>query len=139
MNQYVGTYENVNLKTADRERILLLMYEGAIRFAQQARGHIQEGNKAAKAERLQRVTAILDALDQHLDLERGGEVAEHLSKLYEYLTRQTTKANLTEDLNLLDEVIRLLSTLHQGWAGAVGTLRESAGPASPTLSTTVAG
>jgi len=119
MNQYVGAYLNTDLSTASQERLLLMMYEGAVKFAHQAREKMVAGDKAGKAERLQRVAAIIDALNSALDREQGGEMAETLGKLYGYLNLKIARANLSNSTEDLDDVIKSLGILYEGWVEAV--------------------
>jgi len=123
MNQSVGAYRSVELNTADKEQALLLLYEGAIRFARQAGECIEKGDRAGKADRLFRVGRILDGLQGALDVERAGELGENLERLYAYLLLRVTEANLTEDRAKIEEVTQILETLHKGWKEAVRRYR----------------
>jgi flagellar protein FliS len=118
-----SAYQNMDVRAAAPEQLLLMLYAGAIKFTTQAKQYIIEGRKADKAERLSRVGKIIEALQTSLDVETGGEVAENLSRLYYYMMVQITKANLHNDPAILDEVIGLLNTLNEGWAAAVDSCR----------------
>ncbi len=82
MNQALFQYQNVELTTADKGRIVILLYKGAIRFAKQAKLYLDAGDVTGKCERLNRTVAIISELAAHLDLERGDSVAENLLRLY---------------------------------------------------------
>lgn len=122
-NGTLGAYQNVDVRTAAPEQLLLMLYSGAIKFTTQAREYMIAGRRADKAERLSRVGKIIEALQTSLDVEAGGEVAENLSRLYYYMMVQITKANLHDDQAILDEVIGLLATLNEGWTAAVNSCR----------------
>ncbi|MBI5143210.1 MAG: flagellar export chaperone FliS [Nitrospirae bacterium] len=129
-NGSLGAYQNVDVRTAAPEQLLLMLYSGAIKFTTQAREYMIAGRKADKAERLSRVCRIIEALQTSLDVETGGEVAENLSRLYYYMMLQLTKANIHNDHAILDEVIGLLATLNEGWTAAVNSCRAVNGQAA---------
>ncbi len=135
MNQYVGVYQDVGVKTADKQQQLLMLYEGAIKFTSQAKEMMAQGDKAGKAERLTKVISIIDALHGSLDPEVAEEFVENLSKLYEYMTLQVTKANISDNSDILDEVIRLLNVLHEGWVDAVNQNRAGNTKPLPNMET----
>lgn len=100
---------------ADPHRLVLLLLDGAIERLSIAKGQIAQGRIAQKAETISRAMAIVDSLNAHLDLERGGEVAVNLRGLYDYATRRLLEANLHSDAGALDEVAALLREIRAGW------------------------
>ena len=110
---------------ADPHRLVQLLLEGALDRLAIARGHLQAGRIAQKGETLSRAIAIVDSLNAHLDLERGGEIAENLRGLYDYATRRLLEANLRNDAAAIDEVAGLLREVKAGW-DAIGAAAGSA-------------
>lgn len=111
---------------ADPHRLVQLLLEGALDRLAMARGHLQAGRIAQKGETLSRAIAIVDSLNAHLDLERGGEIAANLRGLYDYATRRLLEANLRNDVAAIDEVAGLLREVKAGWdaiAAAAGSVR----------------
>jgi flagellar protein FliS len=100
---------------ADPHRLVQLLLEGALDRLALARGHLQAGRIAQKAETLSRAMAIVDSLNGHLDLDRGGEVAANLRGLYDYATRRLLEANLRNDAAAIEEVAGLLREIKAGW------------------------
>lgn len=100
---------------ADPHRLVLLMLDGAIDRLSMARGHIERGQIPQKAETLSRAMAIVDSLNAHLDLEKGGEIAANLRGLYDYASRRLLEANLHNDVAALGEVTALLKEIRAGW------------------------
>jgi flagellar protein FliS len=100
---------------ADPHRLVLLMLDGAIDRLSMARGHIERGQIPQKAETLSRAMAIVDSLNAHLDLEKGGEIATNLRGLYDYASRRLLEANLHNDVAALGEVAALLKEIRAGW------------------------
>ncbi|MCF8038384.1 MAG: flagellar export chaperone FliS [Desulfohalobiaceae bacterium] len=119
MNPYINHYQQNQVQTASREQILLMLYEGAIRFTKQARMAMEEGDRIRKLEKVSRTVAILTELSNTLDFETGGEIAENLDGLYAFMTRELTRSNIENDPEPLQTVIDLLSDLHEGWVQAV--------------------
>ncbi|MCU0976210.1 MAG: flagellar export chaperone FliS [Steroidobacteraceae bacterium] len=100
---------------ADPHRLVQLLLEGALDRLAIARGHLQAGRIPQKGETLSRAIAIVDSLNAHLDLERGGEIAANLRGLYDYATRRLLEANLRNDAQAIDEVAGLLREVKAGW------------------------
>lgn len=105
--------------TDNKEQILLMLYEGAVRFVRRARMGIEEKNAKIRGENISKVMAILTEFDCALDREGGGELVENLSDLYHYMMDRLTHANVKNDTEALDEVGRLLTELKEGFEGAL--------------------
>ena len=111
----LSSYKDVAVTTASRERLILLAYEGAIKFIRQAKKSIETGDIQAKCDRLSRAMAIIEELANSLNIEQGGEIAEKLADLYDYMMRRLCMANLKSNSDILDEVLSLLTTLYEAW------------------------
>ena len=83
----------------------------------EASGHLERGEIAAKGEKIGKALAIIEALMLGLDKERGGEIAQNLERLYDYMARTLLKANLENRVDLLKEVSSLLREIKLGWDG----------------------
>lgn len=116
---YLKEYKKIDISTANREALLLMLYDGAIRFINRARTKILEGNMSEKRSSLSSAIAIITELMETLNIEIGGEIAENLERLYLYMNEQLINANLKNDAALLDEVTSLLTTLRDGWNEAI--------------------
>lgn len=104
--------------TDKKDQILLMLYDGALKFVRFARIGIEEKSPKIKGENISKIMAILTELDCALDREVGGPLAENLSRLYRYMMDRLTVANVDSDAASLDEVERLLSELMEGFEGA---------------------
>ena len=109
-------YAESSVLTASPERLVVMLYDGAIRFLRQAAHAMREGRIEQVNDRLARANAILTELNCALDVERGGEVAERLRMIYLFCKRQTADANLRRDPAGVDAVVRLLAELRESWA-----------------------
>ncbi len=109
-------YQQMNVSTADPLRIVILLYEGAIKNLNQAASLFGEDDAVASA-RIGRTLDILHYLQTALDRRQGGDIAANLAKLYEYMRDRLNEANIQRDRDKLAEVTRLLQTLLEGWNG----------------------
>ena len=113
-------YNHAVVHTTDnKEQILLMLYDGAVRFVRFARMGIEKKNPKIRGENISKVLGILTELDCALDREGGGELVENLSDLYGYMMNRLTDANVKNDTEALDEVGRLLTELKGGFEGAL--------------------
>jgi flagellar protein FliS len=132
-----GAYERAQVTTADQRQLILMLYDGAIRFMRKSAASIQAHDIEAAHNHLVRSREIVGELLATLKPERGGEIGRNLQRLYVYIFNRLVEANLTKDSALVDECIGLMATLRQGWdqarsAGAGAPVgRPDAGSASP--------
>ncbi|MBU3022169.1 flagellar export chaperone FliS [Aestuariibacter sp. A3R04] len=115
----INAYRKGSLKqdiaNADPHKLTLMLMQGALDRLAYAKGAMERKEYAAKSEFLSRVTAILMNLRDTLDLDVGGEVAENMFSLYEYMIERTGEAHVRNDLQILDEVISLLTPIRDAW------------------------
>ncbi|MGM0454180.1 MAG: flagellar export chaperone FliS [Thermodesulfobacteriota bacterium] len=126
MNPYQNYFKN-QVQTASPERVLVMLYDGAIRFLRQARQALEQGDRVGKLEKVSRAVAILTELSNTLDFEKGGEIAENLDGLYGYMIRELTRANSGDDFDPLKVSEDILVDLRDGWIQAIEKNRAEAG------------
>ncbi len=121
-------YRKTGIETASPQKLLTMLYQGAIRFLNIAEKTIKEKDYEAGNNNLIRVQAIVVELRASLDREKGGEVAENLDSLYDYMYNRLIKANIEKDLEIIDEVRTLLKELLESWqeAGKINGKKKSA-------------
>jgi flagellar protein FliS len=107
-------YTESSILTAPPERLVVMLYDGAIRFLKQAAAAEQNGHDQLFLDRLRRGEAIIDELNVTLDMSQG-EVAARLRSIYLFCKRHLVEAHLQRDTGRIDEVIRLLSDLRESW------------------------
>jgi flagellar secretion chaperone FliS len=108
-------YQSTAVTTQNRGRLIVLLYEGAIKFLRQAVPNIQAGDYQAKGRNIRKAQDVILELNTVLDMETGGEVASNLRALYNFMNRHLTQANVKCDVDMIQEVIRILETLNQSW------------------------
>ena len=117
-------YKNTSVQSASREKLLLMLYEGAIRFVKQAIKACDERNIADRGMYIGRAYDIILELNNTLDHQVGGEIAANLEQLYMFMTDQLTQANIKGEKKHLEDVLKLLTTLHSGWKQAIENLKK---------------
>ena len=119
MNQY---FEN-QVNTAAPEQLLIMLYNGAIRFVGEAEEAMANKKIAYRGERISKAIAILSELSATLDHEIGGEIAANLESLYDYMIRTLLAANIQDDASKLVEVREMLSGMRDTWLDAIDKVR----------------
>jgi flagellar protein FliS len=125
-------YQKTQITTASREQVLLMLYEGAIKFTKQARTAMQQKKIAEKGSYISKSTAILSELMATLDFKVGGQLAVDLENLYVFMIDKLIEANITNDPKNLDHVESILVTLYQAWKDVIENPRADGVP-SPRL------
>ena len=109
------TYQEVAITTQSRGRLVVMLYDGAIKFLKLAINELNAGNMDQKWIYIKKALDIIDELNAVLDMESGGEIAQNLRKLYMFMVRHLNSANVKKDPKMIKEVIDLLEELNQGW------------------------
>ena len=104
-------YTNVQISTIDRGRLLLMMYEGCIKFLKHAKDGLENNDIVKFARFLSKSQAIIAELMKTLDFEKGGQIAKDLDRLYDFMLFYLTEANLQKDAKKIERVIRLVETI----------------------------
>jgi flagellar protein FliS len=113
-------YQQTAVTTQSRGRLIVMLYDGAIKFLKLAIRELEAKNYAAKGQYINRAQDILNELNAVLDTEAGGEIAENLRKLYLFMGRRLSQANAKRDPQMIQDVITLLDELNQGWKTIAG-------------------
>jgi flagellar protein FliS len=106
----------VNAETRSPLELVVMLYDGAIRYVNDARDAVERNDVVARTRAVSRALAIVTELQNTLRIEDGGDVARELDRLYTYLTARLLDVNVKRDRKALDEVHRLLMTVRDGWA-----------------------
>lgn len=109
-------YYQTQIQSRSPLELVVMLYDGAIRFLQQTVDAMERGDLVAKRDSLSRAMAIVTELHGMLDLEQGGEVAASLDSLYTYMMERLTTANQQRDTAPVAEVMRLMTGLRDAWS-----------------------
>jgi flagellar secretion chaperone FliS len=115
-HQASSAYRQVEAQTRTPIELVVMLYDGALRFISQARDAVERRNIPARREALSRALAILTELQGTLNKEEGGEIAQSLSALYVYINGRLVEAAARQQTAPLDEASHLLSMLRSAWA-----------------------
>lgn len=117
-------YQYNSIMSASPERLMIMLFEGALKFVKLARKDIEEKNLAGANYNLTRAQDIITELDQSLDM--SYDVSENLAGVYEFMYRQLVNANIKKDVQVLDIVESMLTELKDTWSQAYLTLKKNA-------------
>lgn len=116
----LGAYQSAaahgGVAAADPHKLVLMLMDGALQRLAAARGCIESGKLVEKSQLLHRVVQIIGELRGSLDLSAGGQIANNLAELYDYMCRCLLKASVQNSVPLLDEVTKLLREIRSAWS-----------------------
>ncbi len=118
-NKYIKQYQTSNITTATPEKLMILLFDGALQFLQKAKTAIAEGNLSEKSQNIEGARKIIRELMRTIDLENGNDVAKSLFKLYNRMAMNLIKANITRNVGKIDEVIEDLTNIRWGFQKAI--------------------
>ncbi len=113
-----GTYKNNSVNFASKEQILLMLVEGAVKFAKIGRQAILDKDVKKAHENLVKTQNIFYELMATLDVSKAPEWGMQLMSLYEFIARRLTDANLKKDVDIMNEVIPLIEDIRDTWEEA---------------------
>lgn len=119
MNAYTNQYQQNQVMTASKEQLLIMLYDGAIRFCRQAIVASDADNTVEKLGRISKVFAIITEFSNSLNHQIGGDIAADLDGLYQFMLRELNKARKDKTGENLKNVERLLLDLRQTWGEAI--------------------
>jgi flagellar protein FliS len=131
---YQSTAVHGGVAGADPHRLVLMLMEGALERIAIARGCIEragKGDVGRKAAALSQCVNIVGELRGVLDMSAGGELAQNLNKLYDYMIRRLLLANANSDVKILAEVSGLLDNVRSAWAAIGPSVRQPKQEAVP--------
>jgi len=114
-----SAYQDASITTQSRGRLIVLLYDGAVKFMKLAVKELEAGNYEAKGKYIDRANDIINELNAVLDMEAGGETAVNLRKLYGFMNSRLSQANIKKDPQMIREVIGLMEELNQSWKAIV--------------------
>ena len=116
MHRAANAYMQTQVTTTTPGHLVVMLYDGAITFLEQAKQEIGVKNYAKKGILISQALDIISELDGSLNTDKGGEIAQNLHKLYMYCSTRLLQANLKMDITLIDEVIGILSSFRSAFS-----------------------
>ena len=118
-------YKQTAVQSASKEKLLLMLYEGAIKFMKLSIASIEQKKVADKGINIGRAYEIILELNNTLDNNVGGYISKNLEQFYLYITEQLTTANINNDVKALKNALKVTETLYEGWQKAIEQLKNS--------------
>jgi flagellar secretion chaperone FliS len=115
LRQYRGVGTQGGVIDSNPHQLILMLIDGAIEKTATARGNMLRGETVEKGRGISGAIAIVDTLRANLDHKAGGEIADNLASLYDYMSRRLVESNATNQPKLLQEVISLLKEVKEAW------------------------
>ncbi|HOJ77875.1 MAG TPA: flagellar export chaperone FliS [Bacillota bacterium] len=115
MNNPYQMYKKVQIETANPLELVIKLYDGAIRFVNQAKKGLEEHDYQLANNSLVRAQDIIEELNMSLNMETG-EIAANLRNIYNFISDELVQANVHKNSKKLEDVVRLLTTLRSAWA-----------------------
>ncbi|GIU46189.1 flagellar export chaperone FliS [Shewanella algidipiscicola] len=119
MRTSLKSYRKVSVESeisvASPHRIIQLMFEGALQRLAQSRYAIENNDIANKGIFIGKAIGIITGLNNSLNMEAGGDIANNLSELYDFMLRKISEANINNDVQAIDDVSEILRTIKEGW------------------------
>jgi flagellar protein FliS len=117
MHRGLTTYQKAQTEGLSQRDLIVMCYKGAIRYLTEAKDRHQKNDFDGFSELLEKAHRVIFHLYTTLDMDRGGEIADRLADLYAFLISQLYLVNATKDVDIVDKLIGILSTLRDGWVG----------------------
>ncbi|MDW0359177.1 flagellar export chaperone FliS [Halomonas venusta] len=115
-NAYARVGVESGVMSADPHQLIVMLFDGAQAAIRAARIHMQAGHTAEKGKSISKALDIINnGLVAALDQEKGGDIAERLASLYDYISRLLLAANLRNDEDSLNQAERLLEDIASAW------------------------
>ncbi len=119
-NAYAA-YQKTNVNTASQGRLVVLLYEGAVKHLNAAislfdsENKLKPGNIEQFGIHLQKTQAIITELQVSLDMDKGGDIARNLMSLYLYFNADIMDATIKQDKTKLEFVLKMVNELAESW------------------------
>jgi flagellar secretion chaperone FliS len=120
----INQYKTTQVSTSSPEKILLMLYDGAINFSRIALDKMEKKDIAGKGNFISKAQAIVAELMNTLNHEVGGEIAGNLERLYIYVINEYVDANIHNSPKALGNAIRILTMMRGTWAEAIELVKK---------------
>lgn len=115
VQQYRQVGVSSSIEMASPHKLIQLLMDGALEKLAKAKGFMERKDIANKGSHISWAISIIDGLKSSLDVNTGGDIAQNLDDLYDYMIRRLMRANLENTPDLLEEVISLLKSVKSSW------------------------
>ena len=117
MDRNVISYQKAQLECSSQRDLIVICYRGTIKSLNDAKQRLEAGDGEGFSDQIEKAHRVIFHLYTTLDMQQGGEIAQKLADLYAYVINQIYLLNATKNLEIVDGVIKIMSTLKEGWEG----------------------
>ena len=127
-NNGFKAYQEIGVKTASQGSLVVMLYEGAVSWLEEAIALVDDENKVKPGDiekfgqKVQKASDIISELEASLDMEKGGDIAKNLMSLYIFFNKQLLSVSLSHDKRTLESVHKMLADLLNSWIQAANSL-----------------
>ncbi|MFQ5482479.1 MAG: flagellar export chaperone FliS [Nitrospinaceae bacterium] len=114
-SNYHKEYQKNEVATSHKGKLVLMMYDGAIKFTRMAIQHLDSNDIAKRGIYIRKTQDIINELSLALNMDKGGEISHKLESLYRFTLQQLTLANIKSDREALEGVLKILGPLREAW------------------------
>ena len=108
-------YRHNEIATSSQGRLIIMMYEGAVKFVNLAIEGVDNKDLSKKGIYINKAHDIINELSLALDMKKGGEIAQKLESLYQFILHQLTLANIKSDRKARESILNVLTPLLEAW------------------------
>ena len=112
----INQYRKNAVNSASPLKLVVMLYDGCLRFINTARKSMLEGDIYSQNHNLQKAQNIVTELLSTLDADQGGDVAQNLTTLYNYVYDRLVHANINNDVEALDQAYKVMEDLGTAWS-----------------------
>lgn len=117
----LSTYRQTQVQSRTPLELVVMLYDGALKFVSQARDAVERGDIPARRDAISRALDVVAELQNTLNMEAGGELAQRLDDLYAFVNGRLLLAAAENRVAPLDEATRILTTLRESWVAIAAT------------------
>jgi len=120
----LNQYRQASVETADRGQLIIIIYDHCIKWCGIAREALEAGQLARKAEACHKVEAGINELMASLDMQKGGDIAKNLWRLYDFYSHHIHEGNMKNIAENFTHVQEMMGQLREAWQKALGEVRQ---------------
>ena len=124
MQAQLKQYQQTQISTASGEKIVLMLYDGAINYSRLAMENAAKGDRAGRGKYISKAQAIVAHLMDSLDHKIGGDITKRLNQLYMYIIQEYVNANVNNSVTPLGNAIKILGMMRETWIEAIEIVKK---------------
>ena len=115
LSQYGKIKDDTQTMYASPHQLMLMLFDGAIEAMSFTIGAIEQNNLAIRSKQSTRSITIINGMRECLDMQAGGELADNLHALYQYMAQELFRANFKNDADTIQNIQTMLKDIRGSW------------------------